>query len=195
MWTSIALHSRWWPMGSWNKTVWELGAQSAEYPGSSSYTHGIPTIWTPSHQFVPSSSSFLIWYLVSWIAIITITISSLSSVNANFKYRTMLSAILCGQQLTPYQEGGERRWLKKQESFSKFSGVAVWSAIHGERGWGAERGGNPLADSEQPGALTHRPSHDDDSRLWGSLRPGLRRTWLCWSLPAPLIEVRHWMFW
>ena len=36
----------------------------------------------------------------------------------------MLSAILCGQQLTPYQEGGERRWLKKQESFSKFSGVA-----------------------------------------------------------------------
>ena len=31
-------------MGSWNKTVWELGAQSAEYPDSSSYTHGIPTI-------------------------------------------------------------------------------------------------------------------------------------------------------
>ena len=72
---------------------------------------------------------------------------------------------------------------------SNLSGLTTRGALHGAGGWRTERGGDTLADTEQPCPLANWPGHDDDSRLWGSLRPGLRWHWFSRSLPAPFPKV------
>ena len=69
--------------------------------------------------------------------------------------------------------GGREEVAGTQENLTNFPGVTTRGALHSERGRGAERGRDALADPEQPGAPAHRPGHDDDPRLRGPLRPGL----------------------
>ena len=45
---------------------------------------------------------------------------------------------------------------------SNLSGVTTRGALHGQGGRRTERGGDTLADTEQPGPLANRAGHDDD---------------------------------
>ena len=105
--------------------------------------------------------------------------------------RITWSAILYVQQLTQSQEEEGKRCQEEERTLltSNLSGLTTRGALHGAGGWRTERGGDTLADTEQPCPLANWPGHDDDSRLWGSLRPGLRWHWFSRSLPAPFPKV------